>query len=295
MGMVSSKLTVREFFQRFPDEETCLVHVMQVRYGLRHVCEVCGAEANFHRLTNRRAWSCGECGDHVYPCAGTIFEDTRTSLQTWFYCIYLFVITRHGVSGKEIQRQTGVTYKTAWRIANRLRRHMSAFRDFSLLQGHVEIDEAYVGGVRHGGKRGRGAPGKTVVIGLKERGGRIVAETAPDAKTETLRGIVHQNVEQGSTVHTDEYVAYTLLGREGFEHKKVMHKYGEYARRDYPSDTIISVNGVENFWKLFKDSVRSTHVSISSKYMDQYLGEFTFRANHREMKNAMFDLLISAF
>lgn len=292
--MVSSKFTVREFFDRFPDDAACLRHLMDVRHGLTHICAKCGVESEFYPLTNRPAYSCGKCGDHVYPCAGTIFQDTRTSLQTWFYCIYLFVVTRHGVSGKEIQRQVGCTYKTAWRIANRLRQHISSFEDFSLLRGHIEIDEAYVGGVRKG-KRGRGAEGKTVVIGLKERGGRMVAKTAPDAKTKSLREIVTARVEPGSTISTDEYVAYALLERDGFNHKKVIHKYGEYARREYKTGELISVNAVENFWRLFKASVRSTHVHVSPKYMNQYLGEFTFRANHREMKNAMFDLLISAF
>lgn len=293
--MVSSKFTVREFFERFPDDATCLRHLMDVRYGLKHACSKCGVESEFYPLTNRPAYSCGSCGNHVYPGAGTIFQDTRTSLQTWFYCIYLFVVTRHGVSGKEIERQVGCTYKTAWRIANRLRKHISSFQDFSLLQGHIEIDEAFVGGVRRGGKRGRGAGGKTVVVGLKERGGRMVAETAPDAKTKTLRDIVHKHVESGSKVSTDEYQAYKLLRRDGFDHKTVIHKYGEYARRDYGTGELISVNAVENFWNLFKNSVRSTHIHISPKYMNLYLGEFTFRANHREMKNAMFDLLISAF
>src|SRR5947209_16118201 len=88
------RLTVREFFARFPDEDTCLTHVMEVRYGQRHVCGACGVEGTFHKLANRRAFSCAHCGDHVYPTAGTIFQDTRTPLQVWFYAIYLFVTTR---------------------------------------------------------------------------------------------------------------------------------------------------------------------------------------------------------
>jgi hypothetical protein len=116
-----AKLTVRDFFKRFPTDDACLEHVMNVRYGLRHVCEACGVEATFHRLSKRKAYCCAQCGHHVYPCAGTVFEDSRTSLQLWFYAIYLFVVTRHGVSGKELQRQLGVTYKTAWRMGQHIR------------------------------------------------------------------------------------------------------------------------------------------------------------------------------
>ena len=103
--------SVGEFFARFPDDDACLEHVMKVRYGLRHPCDKCLNLSTFHRLAVRPAYSCAHCGHHVYPCAGTIFQDSRTSLQIWFYAIYLFVATRHGVSGKELQRTLGVTYK----------------------------------------------------------------------------------------------------------------------------------------------------------------------------------------
>ena len=112
----SPEFSVRDFFNRFPDDDTCVAHVMNVRYGLRHVCAKCGQDATFHRLAKRKAYSCARCGHHVYPCAGTVFEDSRTSMQLWFYAIFLFVTTRHGVSGKELQRSLGVTYKTAWRM-----------------------------------------------------------------------------------------------------------------------------------------------------------------------------------
>ncbi len=113
-----------EFFARFPSDDACLEHVMEVRYGLRHPCDKCLNLSTFHRLANRPAYSCAHCGHHVYPCAGTIFQDTRTPLQVWFYAIYLFIATRHGVSGKELQRTLGVTYKTAWRIGQQIRKLM---------------------------------------------------------------------------------------------------------------------------------------------------------------------------
>src|SRR5689334_4239756 len=113
-GELTNKLTVREFFKRFPDDASCLDHIMSVRFGHRHTCGKCGVVgATFHKLENRtRAYACAHCGDPLYPTAGTIFQDSRTSLQSWFYAIYLYTVSRNGVSGKELQRALGVTYKT---------------------------------------------------------------------------------------------------------------------------------------------------------------------------------------
>lgn len=290
--MSIEKLTVRQFFARFPDDETCLNHVMEVRYGMRHVCRKCGVEATFHKITGRRAFACSACGDHVYPCAETIFQDSRTSLQSWFYAIYLFVATRHGVSGKELQRTLGVTYKTAWRMGQQIRDLMGNVDGFAMLQGHVELDEAYVGGKRPG-KRGRGAEGKTIVMGLQERGGRLSTEVIPNVKKDTLRGVVLNNVEKGATVSTDELMSYGLLEGDGYKHGSVKHGAKEWAYYDYRHGATHHTNTVESFWKLFKASVRSTHIHVSSKHMQRYLNEFSFRSNNRKMQNAMFDLLIS--
>lgn len=290
---MSEKRTVRQFFAQFPTDAACLEHVMELRYGLRHVCEKCGKETSFHKITERRAYACAACGHHVYPCAGTIFEDSRTSLQLWFYAIYLFVTTRHGVSGKELERSLGVTYKTAWRMGQQIRILMGKADGFEMLQGHVELDEAYVGG-RRPGKRGRGAAGKTIVMGLKERGGRMTAEVIPDVKKVTLREVTLRNVEPGAIVSTDELMSYGLLEGDGYTHGQVKHGAKEFAYYDYRHKAVHHTNHVESFWKLFKHSVRSTHIHVSQKYMDRYLNEFTFRANHRAMKNAMFDLLIAS-
>jgi transposase-like protein len=290
----SVAFSVRDFFARFPDDEACLNHIWAVRFGDRHVCRKCGVESTFHKLENRRAWSCANCGDHVYPTAGTVFQDTRTPLQLWFYAIYLFVTTRHGVSGKELQRALGVTYKTAWRMGDHIRQLIQKADPADLLTGHIAADETYVGGVRSGGKRGRGAPGKTIVFGMKEVGGRIQTEVVPNVKKATLRDAVLRNVEPGSTVSTDELMSYGLLSDDGYNHGVVKHGAKEWTYYDYRTDTTHSTNEVESFWRLFKVSVRSTHIHISPKYMDRYLSEFSFRSNHRAKENAMFDLLIGA-
>ncbi len=285
--------SVREFFARFQDDDACVQHVMEVRYGLRHVCGKCGVESTFHKLASRRAFSCAHCGHHVYPCAGTIFEDSRTPLQVWFYAIYLFVTTRHGVSGKELQRALGVTYKTAWRMGQQIRILMDKTDGEGILRGHVELDEAYVGGHRPG-KRGRGADGKTIVMGLKERGGRLETQVIPNVKKATLREVVLENVEPGSIVSTDELMSYGLLTDDGYTHGTVKHGAGEFAYYDYRHEATHHTNSVEAFWRQFKNSIRSTHIHVSRKYMDRYLSEFAFRANHRQMVNGMFDLLIGA-
>lgn len=171
---LTRKLTVREFFKRFPNEEACLEHVMTVRFGHRHTCRACGVvDATFHRLQNRKAYACAHCGDNLFPCAGTIFEKSRTPLQLWFYGIFLFISTRHGVSGMELHRQLGVTRKTGYRMGMQIRQLMNN-ADYQEMLGGIdqqcEIDKAYMGG-RRAGKAGRGAAGKTVVMGMRERNG----------------------------------------------------------------------------------------------------------------------------
>lgn len=289
------KLTVKEFFARFPNDDACLTHVMNVRYGMRHTCRACGVEATFHRLANRRAFACSQCGDNLYPTAGTILQDTRTPLQLWFYAIYLFVVTRHGVSGKELQRQLGVTYKTAWRMGQQIRDLMANTNGFDMLQGHVEIDETLVGGHKIGLGKGPHADKKSIVVGLKQRGGPMHAEVVEDASVNTLHEIVVARAQPGSIVSTDEHRGYNFLTDEGYKHGRVNHTKGQYARTDQALGVVVSTNSVESFWKLFKDSVRSTHIHVSKKHMDRYLGEFTFRSNNRDVGNAMFDLLIAAF
>jgi len=292
----SPEFSIREFFQKFPNDETCLEHIMNVRFGgTRFECSSCGKDSTHHKLKDRRTYVCANCGHHVNPTAGTILHDTRTPLVSWFYAIYLFCTTRHGVSAKELQRQLGVTYKTAYRIGQQIRSIMSKANNFeTLLSGHVELDEACVGGRRSGGKRGRGAPGKTIVMGLAERGGNFKAVTLPNVRKETLREVVLESVGVGSVVSTDELYSYNLLNADGFRHEMVKHGKKEYARRNNATGESFHLNTVEGFWRLFKASIRSTHVQISGKYMQRYLDEFTFRANHRNRVNGMFDLLVGA-
>jgi len=291
---VSPAFSVREFFVRFPDDDACLEHIMNVRYGgTTMVCATCGVEDRFHKLRERRVYACQHCRHQIAPTANTIFHDTRTPLVSWFYAIYLFVTTRHGVSGKELQRQLGVTYKTGWRIGQQIRTLMGSVDEFVALKGHVEIDEAFIGG-RIRRAEGKPRDNKTVVVAMKERGGPMRAEVAPDTKTKTLRKMVLENVQPYTTVSTDEHHGYRLLSGAQYDHGTVNHHQKEWAKTDPETGVRHHVAHVESFWFLFKRSIRSTHIHVSAKYMNRYLDEFTFRSNHREMGNAMFDLVIGA-
>ncbi len=290
---MADKITVKDFFARFPSDDACLEHIMEVRFGLKHFCRKCGAESTFHKIADRRAYACSHCGDHVYPCAGTIFKDSRTSLQSWFYVIFLFVTTRHGVSGKELQRQLGVTYKTAWRMAGLIREHMATVDGDTPLGGfgeHVEIDETLIGGSVSG--KGSGYKGnKTAIVGMMERGGEVVTRVVKSRRREPMLGVIHENVLPGTTVSTDEFGSYRELDACGFDHRTVNHKSGQYAC----ADTGASVNAMEGFWAQLKRSINGTHIHVSSKHLWKYAKEAEYRFNRRQTPHLMLSELLSTF
>lgn len=282
------QLTFKEFFQTFPDDQTCLDHLMSVRYGFEHTCRKCERASKFSRVSSQRAYACQFCGDHVYPCVGTPFEKSRTSLQTWFYAIYLFTTSRHGVSAKELQRQLGVTYKCAWRMGHEIRKHMADVDGEDGLSGIVEVDETYVGGKREG-KRGRGADGKTVVFGMLQRDGKIMTKIVPNARTQTLEPIILANVQAGTEIQSDEWFAYRNLNKKGYTHETVQHGAGEYARDG------VHVNGLEGYWSMLKKGIRSTHIHVSGEYLTNYAKEFEYRYNNRSKPESMFTDLLTYF
>ena len=279
-------VTVQQFFKQFPDDNACLEFLMRKHYGESLDCPKCSKHGNFHRIKRHPAYKCGWCGYEIYPMKGTIFDKSHTPLQKWFYALYLFTTTRHGVPAKELQRQLGVSYPTALRMAHILREHMAETDGEWPLDGDVEVDETYVGGKRSDGKRGRGAPGKTVVMGMLERGGDVMAKVVPDVKKHTLQPIVTENVEQGSTVHTDELRSYNGLSKAGYQHRTVNHGIGQYV------DKGSHVNGIEGFWSRLKLSIRGTHVHVSGKHLEKYLKEFEFRYNYRKNPELMFPTLL---
>lgn len=280
--------TIREFLAQFSDDEACLQHLFDTRFGQGHVCPACNRKSKWYRIKAERAYSCQWCGHHIHPTVGTPFEDSRTPLQLWFYAIYLFTTSRHGVPAMELMRQLGVTYKTAWRMADLIRKHMAQVDDEWPLFGNVEIDETLVGGFRPG-KRGRGAAGKSVLFGMLQRGGQVMTKVVPNVRTKTLEPIIEENVLDGSTVHTDELFSYKGLSKKGYKHQTTNHGIGEYVNGNS------HVNGLENFWKHFKGGIRGTHIHVSKKHLHKYAKEFEYRFNSREHPSEMFPALVSQF
>ncbi|MGC1459115.1 MAG: IS1595 family transposase, partial [Steroidobacteraceae bacterium] len=227
--MAKPKYTFAQFQTQYPDDGACLLAILQRRYGNVDACPNCGVVGKLTRIEGRRAFACKE-GCHIYPCAGTVFEHSPTNLTKWFHAMYLMTATRNGVSGKELERQLGVTYKCAWRIGHQLRLLMAA-RDKATtpekLSGHVEIDETYVGG-RHKGKHAPRAAGKTVVMGLVQRGGAFKGHIVPDAKKKSLLPHIFADVQVGSTVSTDQLQSSKKLSELGYNHGVVRHDREEW-------------------------------------------------------------------
>src|ERR1700691_4902415 len=184
------RYTVADFNAEFPDTDACLEYIKEERWpGGVTACKKCGKDQKHHRVSGRTAYACQVCGNHIYPLAGTIFEKSSTSLKTWFYAMYLMGSTRCGISAKQVQRETGVTYKTAWRMFKQIRSLLSE-GDLQLEGPTVEVDETYMGGVR---KYARGRPPgyddkKTPVVAIVQRRGKVIAKAIPEVDSFALTG-----------------------------------------------------------------------------------------------------------
>jgi hypothetical protein len=287
-----AKYTFKQFQTEYPDDASCLAELMRINYGGTEItCPACGVDkASFHPMTKRRAYACQECGHHIYPAANTIFHKSRTNLTKWFFAMYLMTSTRHGVAAKEIERQLGVTYKTAWRMCHELRKLMAQADDHRPMSGHVEVDETLVGGRKRHNRRKMGLTNKTIVMGMVERDGILRAGPIDDPAASTLERIVFTNVQRGSTISTDEWSGYNRLGVDGpYDHHRVNHSKEEWARGD------THTNSLEGHWSLLKRAIRGTHVQVSSKHMWKYVCEFSYRRNNRHSHEAMFRRLVVSF
>jgi transposase len=287
--------TLRQFQTRFPTEDSCLDHLFQVRYGQDFDCPGCARPARFTRVRNRRSYQCQWCAHQVYPTAGTPFDRTRTSLRDWFFVMFQFCTTRNGVAVKEVERQLGVTYKTAWRMCHEIRKYMGQVDGDEPLGGPgevVEIDEALIGGVARGSKqRGRNLQNKTFVLGMVERGGEVMTKVVADNRRASLFPHIHANVLPGTTINTDELKTYLGLNVRGtFRHQTVNHADGEYVSRFG-----CHVNTMESYWAQLKRGISGTHIHVSAKHLPKYLGEFEFRWNMRQVPHLMLDRLLVSF
>jgi len=281
---MSKPLSITEFMAMFPDDDACLEYLFKKNFGDDFACPRCDEVGKFRKLSKMPAYTC-QCGEHIHPMAGTPFHRSHTPLQKWFYAIYLFTTTRHGVPAKELQRQLSVNYKTAWRMGHEIRKYLGWVDGDPTLEGHVEIDETMIGGKRPG-KRGRAAAGKTVVFGMVERGGDVMTRVVDDVKRKTLEKHILENVKAGTTVSTDELTSYARLVRRGYKHGSVNHRQDEWVRGGHHTNTI------EGFWSLLKRSIKGTHVHVSRRHLTKYLCEFEFRWNHRHDPAGMFPSLL---
>jgi len=265
------RYTKAQFEKEFPSDDACLEAVFQARFGDLKFCPKCAAETKFYRIKKRKAYACMHCGYQLHPLSKTIFRKSSTSLKNWFYAIYLFSVSKNGVSAKELERHLGVTYKCAWRMCKQIRLLMA--QEPGKFMGIVEADETFYGGRRPIERR---FDNKVAILGIAEKKGRV--------KTKVLDGKVRagkvmpyllDNIEPLSVLHTDESGLYNQA------HKVFKHRTVDHGWHTYVSPTGVHTNNLEGFWSQLKRSINGTYHAVSPKYLQSYVDEFAFRYNHR--------------
>ncbi len=301
-----SQYSLMEFLREFPDDDSCLNWLWKTRYspdGKHADCPVCGEVREFNRYVTaqqRQSWTCTHCGQHVHPTAGAIFHKSSTSLHLWFYAMYLMTSTRCGISAKQLERELGVTYKTAWRMAHLIRNELMTQGD-DALSGKVEMDETYVGGkprsreiqaMRQAGlgsmQAGQAAARakKSTVFGMVQRGGKVTAHVTPSNFQDVALGRVEARVLPATTVYTDEAAAYSPLAGKGYHDRRIQHAAKVYVEGD------VHTNTIEGFWSLVKRGLDGLYHSVSAKHLDGYLNEDAWCYNRRNDGRAQFASLI---
>lgn len=302
----NSQVSLMEFLREFPDDDACLQWLWTNRYspdGEHAYCPRCATARTFKRYTGtrqRQVWTCTSCTQQLSPTAGTIFHKSSTSLHLWFYAMWIMTSTRCGVSAKQLERELGVTYKTAWRMFNLIRNRLMTQDYQGPLSGDVEVDETWIGGKMRQSERraaaqahietGRAKVGQYVkpratVFGMVERGGRIVALHVPSRYGYTLRTKLRDHVDAGCSVYTDDFKGYEGIGRR-YHHQTINHTMKIYARGDVHTQTI------EGFFALLKNGIRGVYHNVSAKHLQGYVNEYVWRYNHRDDTRAMFRLLL---
>jgi transposase len=281
----------------FPNDAACLEHLWRSRYsedGEHAECPKCERERVFKKYATkqgRQSWTCTGCGHHIHPTAGTIFAKSSTSLHLWYYAMYLMASTRCGISAKQLERELGVSYKTAWRMFNRIRNELMADEDRDALFGDVEVDETSWGGRPRSKHKTRAEAAafrerKPTILGMVERGGRIRCRVIPSRRGPALSKEVTANVNPAAMIFTDDWPAYKLLRGQFLDHKIINHSTGDYVRGD------VHTNTIEGFFGNLKTGMRGTYKKVSRKWLQSYLDEYAYRYSHRNDTRAMFSGLL---
>jgi transposase len=281
---------LKAFLKQFPDDATCLEWLKSNLYPDGIFCDYCKRVTKHHRVVSRPSYSCDNCGHHVHPTAGTIFHKSPTPLTTWFYAIYLMSATRCGISAKQIERETGVTYKTAWRIFKQIRSMLGENTPIGGKGRGVETDEMFYGGYRKhgGGRRLRGDRGeelKTPVLGMVERKGRVIARIVPDTRSASVLPKIREFVMPKSMIFTDELRSYEGIPKireRGYVHRRINHSERVYVMGD------VHTNTIEGFWSLVKRGISGVYHSVGREYLQSYMNEYSFRYNRRFDTQPMF-------
>ena len=280
------KFSLGIFLRKYGTNDKCLEAIFILRFPNGVFCPVCNTDTTFYKIKGRQVYQ-DSFNHQISPLAGTIFEKSTTPLQYWFYAIFIMAVTRSGVSAKQLQRELGVTYKTAWRMFQQIRKLMA--QDNGILNGTVEIDETYVGG--KGKNRAKVANfneiPKEIVWGAVERGGKAYLKHIPNTGKWTLIQQVREHISPKAFVMTDELAAYKRLYEFGYNnHQSVTHSSGEYVRGN------VHNNNIENIWSHLKRGIYGVYRVVSKKYLQAYVDEYAFRYNNRNNQEKMFETLL---
>jgi len=285
--MLPQFVSLTDMLKRFPDERSCVDYLTEIRWREGSFCPYCGSQKVYHFKDNKNH-KCGVCRKRFSIKVGTIFEDTKIPLQKWFIAIYFLTCHKKGISSVQLSKDLGVTQKTAWFIAHRLREATKTKAFNAPLKHSVEVDETLIGGKeknkhvckRVAGTQGRSTKTKTTAVVILQRGGELRAFQTLDTNSHTLKGLLHNNVALGTKIYTDEYRAYK--GLETFYlHSSVNHINGQYVNGDAHTNT------AEGFFSLLKRGIIGIYHFTSKKHLQRYLNEFSFRYNLRNDDNGM--------